>query len=102
MPFLDRQGKKDQREELEAVALWHMKEKAYAHVVKPATGWMMDESGLPTASMPAYTSRSSDDIYSAIPSIDRVASAMSASHTQTSRAPKLWLPSIVIRLPASG
>jgi hypothetical protein len=37
MPFLDRQGKKDQREELEAVALWHMKKKAYAHVVKPAT-----------------------------------------------------------------
>lgn len=66
---------------LEAVPLWYKKEKAYARVVRLATEQMVYGSELPTASMPAYASMSSDDIYSAIPSIDRVASAMSASHT---------------------
>lgn len=54
MPFLDRPGKKDQREELEAVALWHMEEKAYVHVVMPAMAtWHYDTTAsirlIPTA-----------------------------------------------------
>jgi len=100
MPFPGQQGKNDDTRESEAVALWHMKEKAYAHVVKPTTRWMVDESGLSTASMPAYKSISSDDIYSAIPSIDRAASAMSASHTQARMVAEPWLFGIATYLTA--
>jgi len=74
--------------EVEAVALWHT---AYARAVKLVIRCMGDGSHCPTASMPAYVSVFSDAIYFAIPSIDRVASAMSAiryaRHTHDTHMP---------------